>query len=124
VSLRMLREGLVSCSMCLGVPFIAPRQLGAVRDQLGRHFLPSIEWCTGLSGAPPDNHCSGPVRDLLPYRTQPTVGPSGLLAHRTLSGARRTVRCAQLTVGADHVSRVDCADDRWPLAPLTHRTVR
>jgi hypothetical protein len=46
-SLRMLREGLVYCSMRLGVPFIAPRQLGAVGDQFGRQFLPSVEWCTG-----------------------------------------------------------------------------
>jgi hypothetical protein len=46
-SLRMLREDLVSCSMHLGVPFIAPRQLEAVGDQLGRQFLPSVEWCTG-----------------------------------------------------------------------------
>jgi hypothetical protein len=43
----MLREVLVMCSMHLGVPFIAPRQLGAVGDQLGRQFLPSVEWRTG-----------------------------------------------------------------------------
>jgi hypothetical protein len=49
-SLRMLREGLVLCSMHQGVPFIAPRQLGAVGDQFGRQFLPSVEWCTGQSG--------------------------------------------------------------------------
>jgi hypothetical protein len=98
-SLRMLRECLSISSMRLGVPFIAPRQLGAVGYQLGRHFLPSVEWCTGQSGAPPDNHCSGLVRDLLPYMAQPTVGPRDRLAHRTLSGAHRTVRCAQPTVG-------------------------
>jgi hypothetical protein len=46
-SLKMLRECLVYCSMHLGVPFIAPRQLGAVGDQFGRQFLPSVEWCTG-----------------------------------------------------------------------------
>jgi hypothetical protein len=34
--------------MRLGVPFIAPRPLGAVGDQFGRPFLPSVEWCTGL----------------------------------------------------------------------------
>jgi hypothetical protein len=66
-SLRMLREGLVSCSMCLGVPFIAPRQLGAVGDRLGRQFLPSVEWCTGQSSAPPDNYCSSPVHDYFPF---------------------------------------------------------
>ena len=45
--------------MRLGVPFIAPRQLGAVESNLGRQFLPSVVWRTGQSGA-----------------------------HRTLSGAR------------------------------------
>jgi hypothetical protein len=33
--------------MRLGVPFIAPRQLGAVESILGRQFLPSVDWCTG-----------------------------------------------------------------------------
>ena len=51
----MLSECLVFCSMRLGVPFIALRQLGVVGDQLGRQFLPSVEWCTGQSGAPPDS---------------------------------------------------------------------
>jgi hypothetical protein len=54
-SLRMLREGLVSCSMRLWVPFIPPRQLGAFGHKLGRQFLPSVEWCTGQSGAPLDS---------------------------------------------------------------------
>jgi hypothetical protein len=40
--------------MCLGVPFIAPRQLGAVESIPGRQFLPSVAWRTGQSGAPPD----------------------------------------------------------------------
>jgi hypothetical protein len=44
-SLRMFLVSLVFCSMRLGVPFIAPRQLGAVGDQFGRPFLPSFEWC-------------------------------------------------------------------------------
>jgi hypothetical protein len=106
--------------MRLGVPFIAPRQLGAVGHQFGRQFLPSVEWCTEQSGAPPDSHCSSPVLDFLPYRAQPAVGPRDRLAHQTLSGAHRTIWCAQPTVGADHVSRVDRADDRWLLAPLIH----
>jgi hypothetical protein len=46
-SLRMFLESLVFFSMRLGVPFIAPRQLGAVGDQHGRLSLPSIEWRTG-----------------------------------------------------------------------------
>jgi hypothetical protein len=40
----MLSECLVSYSIRLGVPFIVPRQLGAVGDQLGRQILPSVEW--------------------------------------------------------------------------------
>jgi hypothetical protein len=40
--------------MRLGVPFIAPRQLGAVECIPGRQFLPSVAWRTGQSGAPPD----------------------------------------------------------------------
>jgi hypothetical protein len=115
--LRILRECLVYCSMRLGVPFIAPRQLGAVGDQLGRQFLPSVEWCTGQSCAPPDSYCSSPVHDILPYRALPTVGPQDRLAHQTQSGA-------QPTVGAGHASPANCVVDRWPRAPLAHRTVR
>jgi hypothetical protein len=96
----MLRECLDSTSIRIGVPFIVPRQLGAVGGQLGRPNLPSVGWCTGQSSAPPDNYCSCPVLDFFPYREQPTVGPRDRLAHRTLSGAHRTVRCAQPTVGA------------------------
>jgi hypothetical protein len=50
----MLKLCLVSSSMRLGVPFIAPRQLGAVESNLGRQFLPSVDWRTGQSGAPLD----------------------------------------------------------------------
>jgi hypothetical protein len=98
--LRMIRECLVYCSMCLGVPFIAPRQLGAVGDPIGRQFLPSVGWCTGQSGAPPDMNSSSPVPDLLPFQAKQTVGPLVPLEHRTLSGAHRTVRCDQVTVGS------------------------
>jgi hypothetical protein len=73
--LSMLRECLVYSSMRLGVPFMAPRQLGAVGDNLGRQFLPSVEWCTGQSGAPPDSHCSCSVHDLLPNQAHLTVAP-------------------------------------------------
>jgi hypothetical protein len=50
----MLSECLVLSSMRLGVPFIAPRQLGAVESIPGRQFLPSVALRTGQSGAPPD----------------------------------------------------------------------
>jgi hypothetical protein len=46
-SLRILSECLSDSSMRLGVPFIAPRQLGAVEDKLGRPSLPSVECRTG-----------------------------------------------------------------------------
>jgi hypothetical protein len=51
-------ECLVYASMRLGVPFLALRQLGAVRDQHRRLSLPYVEWRTGQSGAPLDSHCS------------------------------------------------------------------
>jgi hypothetical protein len=75
--------------MRLGVPFIAPRQLGAVESISRRQFLPSIAWRTGQSGAPPDT-----VR----CRSLSLFGEADLvvlepLAHWTLSGAHRTVRC-------------------------------
>jgi hypothetical protein len=109
---RILKECLSDSSMRLGVPFIAPRQLGAVGGQQGRPNLPSVGWCTGQSGAPPDSHCSCPVRDLLPFLAHPTVAASGSLAHRTLSGAHQTVWCPLLTVGAGHASPADCVVDR------------
>jgi hypothetical protein len=99
--------------MRLRVPFIAPRQLGAVGSILGRQILPSVGWRIGQSGAPPDNNCSCPVRDFLPFLAQPTVATSGWLAHQTLSGAHRTVRCPQPTVGLGHVSPADCAANRY-----------
>jgi hypothetical protein len=104
-SIRLLSECLGSSSMRIGVPFIAPRQLGAVGSQQGSQFLPSVGWCTVQSGAPPDNHCSCAVHNLLPILAQPTVATLGWLAHRT-------VRCPQPTVGASHASPADCVTDR------------
>jgi hypothetical protein len=43
----MFRVCLVFSSMRLGVPFIAPRQLGAIESNPGRQFLPSAGWRTG-----------------------------------------------------------------------------
>jgi hypothetical protein len=68
--------------------------------------LPSVAWRTGQSGA-----------DFFPSLAKPTVGDSEPLAHRTLSGAHRTVRCPLLTVGSatrrawitrPTVGRADC----------------
>jgi hypothetical protein len=108
----MLSECLCISSMRLGVPFIAPRQLGAVEDNHGRLILPSVVWCTGQSGAPSDSHYRCPVRDCFPKQPQSTVVALGPMAHRTLSGAHRTVRCPLPTVGAGHASPADCAADR------------
>ena len=77
----MLKVCLVYSCMRLGVPFIAPRQLGAVESIPGRQFLPSVVWRIGQSGA-----------DFFPSLAKPTVGGSEPLAHRT-------VRCPLLTVG-------------------------
>jgi hypothetical protein len=98
--------------MRLGVSFIAPRQLGAVGGILGRLILPSVGWRTKQPAVPPDNHCSCPVHDFLPFLAQPTVATSGWLAHRTLSGAQRTVRCPLPNVGAGHASPANLAADR------------
>jgi hypothetical protein len=68
--------------MRLGVPFIAPRQLGAVESISRRQFLPSVAWRTEQSGV-----------DLFPYLAKPTVAVLEPLAQRTLSGAHRIVRC-------------------------------
>jgi hypothetical protein len=117
-SLRMFLVSLCSSSMCLGVPFIAPRQLGAVGGQQGRPSLPSVEWHTGLSSPPPNSHCRRSGADLLPFLAQTTVAALGQLAHQTLSGAHRTVRCPLPTVGAatrrPRIARPTVgADDHW-----------
>jgi hypothetical protein len=109
----MLKGCLVLSSMRQGVPFIAPRQLGAIESNLGRQFLPSVAWRTGQSGA-----------DFLPYLAKPTVGSLGAVC------APDTVRCTPdspvppTSRWLSHVSRADRAADRWPGRPLAHRTVR
>jgi hypothetical protein len=123
-SLGMLRVCFDSSSMRQGVPFIAPRQLGAVGGQQGRPKLPSIGWRTGWSGAPPDNHCSCPVHDLLPILAQTTVADSWQLAHRTLSGA--PCRLLARATRRPRIARptVALADVGSPDSPVHHQTVR
>jgi hypothetical protein len=93
-SLRMFLASLVFCSMRLGVPFIASRQLGAIGDQHGRLSLPSVEWRTGQSGAPPDNHCS------LSGAQFPSKSGTVDRCSRGSDGAPDTVWCTQPIVGA------------------------
>jgi hypothetical protein len=58
--------------------------------------------CLLSPGAPdsPVHHRTQSGADFFPILAQPTVGDSEPLAHRTLSGAHRTVRCPLLTVGS------------------------
>jgi hypothetical protein len=129
-SLVMLRVCLCYSSMCLWVPFIAPRKLGDVGGQQGRLSLPSVGWRTGQSGAPPDSHCSCPVHDLLPILAQTTVTDSWQLAHRTLSGAHWTVQCPCRPLARatrrPRIARptVVLAAIGSPDSPVHHRTVR
>jgi hypothetical protein len=118
--LGMLKGCLVCSSMRLEVPFIAPRQLGAVESIPGRQFLPSIDWRTGQSGAPPDTVRCG----FLSYSGAADRWRFGAV------GAPDTVRCTPDSPvppsdrWPGHTSRADCAADRWPGRPLAHRTVR
>jgi hypothetical protein len=128
--LEMIKECLFISSMRLGVPFIAPRQLGAVGGNQGRQFLPFVGWRTEQSGVPSNRHCSVSGVDCLPKLAQPTIEDLDPLAHRTLSGVHRTVRCAPDSPvppsdrWLSHASHADCVADRWLGRPLAHRTVR
>jgi hypothetical protein len=98
--------------MRLGVPFIAPRQLGAVGGQQERLSLPSVGWRTGQSCAPPDSHCrrSVPISFLF-WRKRPLQ----------LRGSWRTGHCPVPPADRWHGPRVAGGlRDR----PLAHRTVR
>jgi hypothetical protein len=105
----MLRECLVYSSMRLGVPFIAPRQLGAVESIPGRQFLPSIAWRTRQFGAPPDTVRCG----FLSY-----FGAADRWRFRAV-GAPDTVRCTPDSPMPPsdrwlcHASRADYTADRW-----------
>jgi hypothetical protein len=99
-------------------PFYSPK---AARS-CWRPNLPSVGWCTGQSGAPPDSHCSLSGADCLPNWAQTIVVAPGPLAHQTLSGAHRTVRCSPPTVGAamrrPRIARPTVgAGDRWLTEP-------
>jgi hypothetical protein len=95
--------------MRLGVPFIAPRQLGAVESNPGRQFLPSVDWCTGQSGAPPDTV----LCRFLSYSGAADRWRFGAV------GAPDNVRCTPDSPvppsdhWLGHASRADCTVDRW-----------
>jgi hypothetical protein len=106
--------------MRLGVPFIAPRQLGAVECIQGRQCLPSAAWRTGQSGAPPDTVRCG----FLSFFGEADRWRFGAIS------APDTVRCTPdspvppSSRWRSHTSRTDYAADRWPGRPLAHQTVR
>jgi hypothetical protein len=92
--------------MRLEVPFIAPRQLGAVESKLGRQILPSVDWRTGQSGAPPDTvrcgflSCFGAADR---WRFGAVGAPDSPVPLQTVGPAMRHARIARPTVGsADH----------------------
>jgi hypothetical protein len=105
--------------MRLGVPFIAPRQLGAVESIPGRQFLSSAAWRTGQSGATSDTVRCGFLSffgeaDRWRFRAvgaPDTVRgtPDSPVHHRTLSGADFFPSLAKPTVGDSE--------------PLAHRTL-
>jgi hypothetical protein len=102
----MFNGGLVWCSMHLGAPFIAPRQLGAVWAPIGRPWLPSVRWRTG----------QWTVHDFLPFLAKPTVASHGPrdTPDNPVSPPDRWL---------SHVSFADRAADRWLSTRLAHRTV-
>jgi hypothetical protein len=122
--LEMIKECLVCSSMRLGVPFIAPRQLGAVESNPGRQFLPSVGWRTGQSGVPPDRHCSLSGADCFPNLALPTVEDLEPLAHRTLSGAPiRPLARPRVTRGLCGRPLAQSSVGS-PDSPVHHQTVR
>jgi hypothetical protein len=94
--------------MRLGVPFIAPRQLGAVESNLGRQFLPSVDWRTGQSGAPPDSPVqisflfwrSRPLETWSRWRTGQSGAPIRPLARPRDTRGLRSRPLARPTVGS------------------------
>jgi hypothetical protein len=99
--------------MRLGVPFIAPRQLGAVESIPGRQFLASVAWRTG--------HC--PVRiSFLLWRSRPLEFWSRWrTGHCPVHTGQSGAPCDRWLC---HASCADYAVDRWPGRLLAHRTVR
>jgi hypothetical protein len=116
----MIKECLVCSFMRLGVPFIAPRQLGAVESNIGRQFLAfcrlvhqTVRCTTG--------HCpvqisflfwrSRPLTIWSRWRTGQSGAPFWPLARPRVTRGLRGRPLARPTVGS-------------PDSPVHHRTVR
>jgi hypothetical protein len=89
--------------MRIGVPFIAPRQLGAVESISRRQFLPSVAWRTGQFGAPPDTVRCG----FLSFFGEADRWRFGAV------GAPDTVRCTPDS--PVHTGQSGAPSDRWLL---------
>jgi hypothetical protein len=102
-------------SMRLGVPFIAPRQLGAVGGILGRLILPSVGWRTGhfpvchrtaivhvRCAISFHSWCSQPLQLRIGWCTGQSGAPS-----RPLARATRRPRIARPTVALATVGSPD-----------------
>jgi hypothetical protein len=136
---------LMYSSMRLGVPFIAPRQLGAVESIPGRQFLPSVAWRTGHCPVLISFlfWCSRPLKiwsrwrtGHCPVHTRLSGAPFRSLARPRVSRGRPL---AQLTVGSPdspvNYSRTplitfpraaSSPEPAWHTGhcPVHHRTVR
>jgi hypothetical protein len=113
--------------MRLGVPFIAPRQLGAVESNSGRLILPSVFGRIGQSGA----HRTLSGARFLSLNGAADRCRSGSRWRTGQSGAHRIVRCPLPTIGtATCRARIPRSTvgpaDRWLTGhcPVHHRTVR
>jgi hypothetical protein len=91
----MFNGGLVVFSMRLGVPFIGPRELGAVGAPFGRLWLPSVRWRTGLSGAHRIVNSSHAERG----RESPNWLVSASVGHRTVRCGIPDYQVRHMTVG-------------------------
>jgi hypothetical protein len=108
----IFNDCLVLCSMCLGVPFIAPRQLGAIWVPFGRLWLTSVHGRTGQSV----HH--GTVNSAwFPSFS----GKADHWSHRAHGTPNSPVRPSDRWLS--HVLLADRAVDRWVNARLTHQTV-
>jgi hypothetical protein len=127
--------------MRLGVPFIAPRQLGAVGTPFGRQFLPFVRRYTGQSGGALDSEqyaTQNPLIGCFPFLWG--TGPFGApcyrwllstwqivvarLEHRTVRRLARTVRWFIADVAREKPEREEFRRSCTGLSCDQHRTVR
>jgi hypothetical protein len=117
--LRMFKDAWCCCSMRIGVPFIALRDLGVVGAPFRRPWLPFVRGCTRLSGPPSDNE-----QCMIPFLVWWSWLLPALAPWHTGPVAHRTIWCLLVTVVWVHVAPADRAAVRWLSAQLAHWTVR